>query len=92
MVLACGFCSVEQFRDHPVMKDRVTLRMEELCVLEAYRRQHIGTAMYHKILEYAKYRGCYDVTLCAWSCNESAMKFCESLGLKMQKVGMEAIV
>ena len=56
------------------------------------RGKHIGTAIYQKILEYAKWRGCYNVTLNVWSCNESAMKFYESLGMKPQKVGMEAIL
>ena len=74
------------------MNDRVTLYIDDLCVLEAYRGQHIGSAIYRHILEYAKYRGCYNVTLNVWSCNESAMKFYESMGMKPQKVGMEAIL
>jgi len=32
------------------------------------------------------------VTLNVWCCNESAMKFYESLGMKPQKIGMEAIL
>ena len=91
-VLGYGFCIMEQFHQHSVMKDRTTLYIDDLCVLEECRGKHIGTAIYQKILEYAKWRGCYNVTLNVWSCNESAMKFYESLGLKPQKVGMEAIV
>ena len=91
-VLGYGFCMMEQFRQHSVMTDRTTLYIDDLCVLEEHRGQHIGTAIYQKILEYAKWRGCYNVTLNVWSCNESAMKFYESLGLKPQKVGMEAIL
>ena len=91
-VLGYGFCIIEQFHQHSVMKDRTTLYVDDLCVLEECRGKHIGTAIYQKILEYAKWRGCYNVTLNVWSCNESAMKFYESLGLKPQKVGMEAIL
>ena len=91
-VLGYGFCIMEQFHQHSVMKDRTTLYIDDLCVLEECRGKHIGTAIYQKILEYAKWRGCYNVTLNVWSCNESAMKFYESLGLKPQKVGMEAIL
>ena len=91
-VLGYGFCIIEQFHQHSVMKDRTTLYIDDLCVLEECRGKHIGTAIYQKILEYAKWRGCYNVTLNVWSCNESAMKFYESLGLKPQKVGMEAIL
>ena len=91
-VLGYGFCVMETYRQHSVMKDRLTLYVDDLCVLEDCRGKHIGTAIYQKILEYAKYRGCYNVTLNVWSCNESAMKFYESMGLKPQKVGMEAIL
>lgn len=91
-VLGYGFCILEQFQQHPVMNDRTTLYIDDLCVLAECRGKHIGTAIYNEILRYAKYRGCYNVTLNVWSCNESAMKFYESLGLKPQKVGMEAIL
>ncbi len=91
-VLGYGFCILENYRQHSVMKDRVTLYIDDLCVLEECRGQHIGTSIYQHILEYAKYRGCYNVTLNVWSCNESAMKFYESMGLKPQKIGMEAIL
>lgn len=91
-VLGYGFCIIENYRQHSVMKDRVTLYIDDLCVLEECRGQHVGTAIYNEILKYAKYRGCYNVTLNVWSCNEGAMKFYESMGLKPQKVGMEAIL
>ena len=91
-VLGYGFCMIERYQQHSVMNDRTTLYIDDLCVLEECRGKHIGTAIYQRILEYAKYRGCYNVTLNVWSCNESAMKFYESLGMKPQKVGMEAIL
>lgn len=91
-VLGYGFCMMEKFQQHTVMNDRLTLYIDDLCVLEECRGQHIGTAIYNEIIQYAKSRGCYNVTLNVWSCNESAMKFYESLGLKPQKIGMEAIL
>ena len=91
-VLGYGFCIMEYVKDHSVLCDRTTLYIDDLCVLEECRGQHIGTKIYNEILRYAKGRGCYNVTLNVWSCNESAMKFYESLGLKPQKVGMEAIL
>ena len=91
-VLGYGFCVIEYYQTHSVMNDRATLYIDDLCVLEGCRGKHIGTAIYQEILRYAKYRGCYNVTLNVWSCNEGAMKFYESLGMKPQKVGMEAIL
>ena len=91
-VLGYGFCMIERYQQHSVMNDRTTLYIDDLCVLEECRGKHVGSAIYKKILEYAKWRGCYNVTLNVWSCNESAMKFYENMGLKPQKVGMEAIL
>ena len=91
-VLGYGFCMIEQYQQHSVMNDRTTLYIDDLCVLEECRGKHVGSAIYKKILEYAKWRGCYNVTLNVWSCNEGAMKFYENMGLKPQKVGMEAIL
>lgn len=91
-VLGYGFCIMEYYRQHPVMTDRTTLYIDDLCVLEECRGKHIGSAIYQHILRYAKQRGCYNVTLNVWACNESAMKFYESMGLKPQKVGMETIL
>lgn len=91
-VLGYGFCIMEQYRHHTVMNDRTTLYIDDLCVLEECRGKHIGTAIYQHVLRYAKDRGCYNVTLNVWSCNPGAMKFYESLGLKPQKIGMEAIL
>ena len=91
-VLGYGFCMMETYKQHSVMNDRVTLYIDDLCVLEAYRGQHIGSAIYRQILEYAKYRGCYNVTLNVWSCNESALHFYEALGMKPQKISMENVL
>ena len=91
-VLGYGFCVMEKYQQNTVMNDRLTLYIDDLCVLEEYRGKHIGTAIYHEIIRYAKACGCYNVTLNVWSCNESAMKFYESLGMQPQKVGMEAII
>lgn len=91
-VLGYGFCIMEYVSQNSVMNDRTTLYIDDLCVLESCRGKHIGTKIYHEILRYAKGRGCYNVTLNVWSCNQGAMKFYESLGLKPQKVGMEAIL
>jgi ribosomal protein S18 acetylase RimI-like enzyme len=91
-VLGYGFCIMEYVQNHSVLCDRTTLYIDDICVLESCRGQHIGTKIYKEILRYAKERACYNVTLNVWSCNENAMKFYESLGMKPQKVGMEAIL
>ena len=91
-VLGYGFCQIKQYLNDPVIKDHTELYIDDLCVDENCRGRHIGTEIYHAICRYAKIRRCYSVTLNVWSCNPSAMKFYESLGLKPQKVGMETLL
>lgn len=91
-VLGYGFCVVKTYKNDPVIADHTELYIDDLCVDENARGQHIGTAIYEAILRYARMRKCYNVTLNVWACNANAMKFYESLGLKPQKIGMETIL
>ena len=90
-VLGYGICQMVIYRQDSVMKDRATMHVEALCVPEVCGEQ-VCEAIYRNILEYAKFRSCYNVTLSAWCCHEDAMKFYESLGMKPQKICMEAIL
>ena len=87
-----AFCIFQQYKDHNIMTDIKTLYIDYLCVDETMRGKHIGKLLYNAALDYAREHGCYNLTLNVWSCNESAMKFYESCGLKPQKVGMEVIL
>ena len=91
-VLGYAFCVFQEHRGDNILTDIRTLYIDDLCVDEALRGQHIGRALYEYVLNYAKENGCYNVTLNVWACNESAMRFSESCGLKPQKFGMEAIL
>lgn len=91
-VLGYGFCMIKTYDHDPVIADHTSLYIDDLCVDENHRGEHIGRTIYEEILRYARMRGCYNVTLNVWSCNPSAMKFYESLGLKPQKVGMETVL
>ena len=91
-VLGYGFCIMKEHKNDPVIADHTELYIDDLCVDEACRGQHIGKAIYEAILRYAKMRKCYNVTLNVWSCNENAMAFYKSLGMQPQKVGMETIL
>ena len=91
-VLGYGFCIMKDYETDTVITPHKSLYIDDLCVEEACRGKHIGKAIYNEILRYAKMRGCYNVTLNVWCCNENAMAFYESLGLKPQKIGMETIL
>ena len=69
-----------------------SLYIDDLCVSEKSRGQKIGTQLYDFVLDTAKKNGCHNLTLNVWACNETAMKFYEKCGLKIQKYGMEQIL
>ena len=91
-VLGYGFCMIKEHEKDPVIADHRELYIDDLCVEENCRGQHVGKTIYEAILRYAKMRKCYNVTLNVWSCNEGAMKFYQAMGMKPQKVGMETIL
>ncbi len=87
-----AFCVFQQHVGSHILTDVKTLYIDDLCVDESYRGQHIGQGLYRHVLDFARESGCYNVTLNVWSCNESAMRFYEKCGLKPQKIGMETIL
>ena len=91
-VLGYAFCVFQQHINNNILTDIKTLYIDDLCVDEDKRGQHIGKQLYEYVLQFAKEQDCYNVTLNVWSLNENAMKFYESCGLVPQKVGMEKIL
>ena len=91
-VLGYAFCVWQQHINNEILTDIKTLYIDDLCVDETRRGQHIGKSLYEYVLAYAKENKFYNVTLNVWSLNESAMKFYEACGLVPQKVGMEHIL
>lgn len=91
-VLGYAFCIFQQHINNNILTDIKTLYIDDLCVEEALRGQHIGRQLYDYVVAFAKEQGCYNLTLNVWNCNESAMKFYESCGLTPQKVGMETVL
>ncbi len=91
-VLGYAFCKLQQHVNDNILTDVKTLYIDDLCVDEGCRGQHIGTTLYEFCAKFAKSIGCYNLTLNVWSCNKSAMRFYEKCGLLPQKVGMEKIL
>ena len=92
MVLGYAFCIHQQHINNNNLTDIRTLYIDDLCVDEASRGMHVGRALYDHVVSYARENGYYNVTLNVWAGNDSAMRFYESVGLKVQKVGMEKIL
>ena len=91
-VMGYAFCVFQQQLNDNILTAVKTLYIDDLCVDENLRGQHIGKQIYEYVLDYAKKSGCYNVTLNVWSCNPNAQKFYQSCGLMPYKVGMEKIL
>ena len=91
-VVGYCFCAYQQHIDNSILTDIKTLYIDDLCVDERVRGKHIGKELYEAALKLARDSGCYNLTLNVWSCNPSALRFYEKMGLLPQKVGMEIIL
>ena len=90
-VLGHGFC-IMQHSGGRLLVEHTTLYIDDICVDESARGQGVGRALYEHILEFAREKGCYNVTLNVWNCNPGAMAFYEKLGLVPYRIGMEKIL
>ena len=91
-VLGHAFCVIQQEPDSHVKTDIRTLYIDDICVDEAARRQHVGRSLYDHVVSFARQRGCYNVTLNVWTLNRGAQAFYENCGMTPQKIGMEIIL
>ena len=91
-VLGHAFCVHKQEKDNSVLTDIKTLYIDDICVDENSRGNHIGKMLYEYVHKYAEENDYYNITLNVWSCNPGAMKFYEALGFVPQKVGMEVVL
>ncbi len=91
-VIGYCFCVYQQPAPGGALMPHKTLYIDDLCVDENIRGQGIGRTLYDAALAMARDSDCYNVTLNVWSCNPTALKFYEKLGMKPQKIGMEQIL
>ncbi len=92
IVLGHCFTVINEVKNHCALADVKTLYIDDLCIDETARGQHVGKALYEYAVEFAKSIGCYNITLNVWAENKSAQKFYEAMGLSVQKIGMEKIL
>lgn len=91
-VAGYAFCVMKRQPFSTNMRDFTSLYIDDLCVDESVRGQHVGSALFGYVKEYAKSRGCYDVTLNVWEGNDPARKFYERMGMFVKETQMEFIL
>ena len=88
-LLGYCFCLIKTYEKDPVLCDNKELYIDDLCIDETRRGQHIGKTLYEAACRYAKESGCARITLNVWYGNDSAMAFYKALGMQPQKLTME---
>ena len=88
-VLGYCFCMIREYQGSTVLTDRKELYIDDLCVDENCRGQHVGKQLYDHTCAWAKEIGCNFVTLNVWCGNDSALAFYEKQGLKPRSITME---
>ena len=83
------FCQIRSYDGAGVSTCRKELYVDDLCVDENRRGQHVGSALYDRAVAFAREIGCSFLTLNVWCGNDSAMKFYESVGLTPRNITME---
>lgn len=87
-----AFCIYQTHENETILTDIKTLYLDDLCVDEKYRGEHIGKKLYDAVLKLAKENGCYNMTLNAWCFNQRAVGFYEKCGMQPLKIYMEKVI
>ena len=91
-VLGYAFCMVTEVKDNILLQDIKTLYIDDICVDEKARGQHVGKALYKYVREYAQSVGCKNIILNVWDGNDAALNFYRNMGMRIQKTTMEIVL
>ena len=87
-----SFCQVKEQPFSNNMVPFKTFFIDDLCVSQEVRGQHVGESLFEYVKNEAKQIGCYEVTLNVWAGNTSAEKFYEKMGMRTKERQMEYIL
>ena len=87
-----AFCQMQEQPFSTNMVPFKSLFIDDLCVDQHARGQHIGESLFEYVKQQAKEQGCYEVTLNVWAGNTSAEHFYEKMGMKTKERQMEYIL
>ena len=91
-VLGYVFGIFEETKGDNIRVDMKSFYIDDLCVDEERRGEHIGTQLYDYVKAWARTQGFYRITLNVWELNAPAAAFYRHLGLKPLKTTMEELL
>ena len=90
-VLGYAFCALQHQESGSLMPVN-TLYIDDICVDERARGKHIGSKLFAYVKEFAREKGCHNITLHVWECNPGATAFYKALGMSPQYTSMEMLI
>ena len=92
-----AFCQMQEQLFSTNMVPFKSLFIDDLCVDQQARGQHIGESLigeslFEYVKQQAKEQGCYEVTLNVWAGNTPAEHFYEKMGMRTKERQMEYIL
>lgn len=91
-VVGYAFCIFKHQPFSTNMHDFKTLFIDDICIDENCRGQHVGKQIFDYVVRFARENGCYDVTLNVWEGNDGARAFYEKMGMFVKETQMELII
>ena len=91
-VLGYAFCIIKEQPNAANMVPFTSLFIDDICVDDSVRGQHIGKALFEFVKKVAKELGCYEITLNVWEGNDGAKSFYDKMGMKPKETQMEFIL
>ena len=91
-ILGYTLCILQKQPFSNTMIPFTSLFIDDFCVDERARGQHVGTLLFEHVKADAKALGCYEVTLNVWEGNDGAKAFYYKMGMKPKETQMELIL
>lgn len=91
-VLGYAFCIFQERAENDSVTALRTLYIDDLCVDEQCRNQHIGKTLCDYVVSFARKNGFDNITLNVWELNPNARKFYDACGFLPQKTCMEMVL
>ena len=92
LVLGYAFCAIKHQPDRENMVQFRSFYIDDLCVDQNLRGQHIASGLFEFVKEEARRIGCYEITLNVWEGNKNARLFYDRMGFRPRNTTMEYIL
>ena len=91
-VMGYAFCAIKHQAPRANLVRFQSFYIDDLCVDESLRGQHIASRLFDHVKEEARRIGCYELTLNVWEGNDAAKCFYDRMGFKPRNTTMEYIL